>query len=210
MRFADLDAVTVDGFGTVVTLADPVPALRDALRELGIDRSSARVASAFAAEGAHYRARSHLGSDQTSLARLRRECVGVFLAELGASLKAEAFVEPFLGALRFEPVPGAVETIEHLRERRLRLALVANWDRSLHERLDELGLASFFDAVITSAEAGAPKPDPRIFELALDRLGARPDRTLHVGDEPVDEEGARAARLHFAPAPLATAFARWT
>jgi HAD superfamily hydrolase (TIGR01509 family) len=65
-----------------------------------------------------------------------------------------------------------------------------------------LGVAPLVDTIVTSAEAGAAKPDPAIFRLALERLRVQPERALHVGDEPLDEEGARAAGMHFAPAPL--------
>ena len=168
------------------------------------------VGSAFATEGRHYRARSHRGNDAPSLRALRLECVGVFLDALEAPPEPDEFVDAFIDALRFEPVAGAVEAVERLRAEELRLAVVANWDISLHEHLATLELVDLFDTVVTSAEAGAPKPDPRIFRLALDRLGASPARALHVGDEPVDEEGARAAGMRFEPAPLATAFERWT
>jgi putative hydrolase of the HAD superfamily len=96
-----------------------------------------------------------------------------------------------------------------LRARGLALVVVANWDVSVHDRLRELGLAPYFDAVVSSADVGAAKPDRRIFDTALARLGVPAARALHVGDSPADEEGARAAGLHFAPAPLATAFAEW-
>jgi len=42
---------------------------------------------------------------------------------------------------------------------------------------------------------------------ALERLDVEPARALHVGDEPIDEQGARAAGMRFLPAPLAEAFA---
>ena len=58
---------------------------------------------------------------------------------------------------------------------------------------------------MTSAEAGAPKPDPAIFRLALARLEVEPARALHVGDSHADAEGARAAGMRFRPAPLAEA-----
>ncbi|HZO62613.1 MAG TPA: HAD-IA family hydrolase, partial [Gaiellaceae bacterium] len=67
-----------------------------------------------------------------------------------------------------------------------------------------------FSAVVTSAEAGAAKPDPAPFRLALDRLGVEPGRAVHVGDEPEDEQGSGAAGMRFAHAPLATAFAGWS
>jgi HAD superfamily hydrolase (TIGR01509 family) len=57
---------------------------------------------------------------------------------------------------------------------------------------------------VTSAEAGAPKPDPRPFRLALEHVGIAPARALHIGDSETDREGARAAGLAFEPAPLAT------
>jgi putative hydrolase of the HAD superfamily len=209
MRFDELDAVTIDGFGTLLQLVDPVPPLVAALARHGVAAAPELVAAAFRAEGAYYRPRSHEGRDAESLSRLRRECAGVFLDALGAELDAVEFAPDFVDALRFELVPGAAETAGRLRERGLRLAVVANWDVSLHERLDELGVRYLFGAVVTSAEAGAPKPDPAIFLLALERLGAEPARAVHVGDEPLDEQGAAAAGMGFLPAPLATAFEGW-
>ena len=89
------------------------------------------------------------------------------------------------------------------------LAVAANWDCSLRGHLERLGVDGLFSAVVTSAEAGAAKPDPAVLRLALERLGADPGRALHVGDEDVDEEAARAAGMRFAPAPLETAFTGW-
>jgi len=208
MRFAELDAVTVDGFGTLLSLLDPVPALRRALAERGVDRTTEEVAAAFSAEVAHYRPRSLAGRDAASLAALRDECAGVFLSALGAAL--EGFADAFVGAITFEPVAGAVQTLERLRSLGLELALVANWDVGLHEHLRRLELDDLFSTVVTSAEAGAAKPDPTIFRLALERIGVAPGRALHVGDEDADRDGARAAGMAFRPAPLATAFEGWT
>ena len=114
-----------------------------------------------------------------------------------------------MGAIVMEPEPGAVETLHSLRARGLELAVVSNWDIGLGEHLERLGLASLFSAIATTAEAGAPKPEPAVFLLALERLGVDAARALHVGDEPGDEEGAAAAGMRFAPAPLATAFEGW-
>ena len=205
MRFAELDAVTVDGYGTLLRLTDPVPALRGALAGRGVERSAEEIASAFRAEVAYYRPRSHEGRDPASLAALRRDCAGVFLAELGSPLPAEEFVDPFIASLVFEPVPGAAEAIGRLRGHGLRLGVVANWDCALPGHLEALGLLDPFDTVVTSARAGVAKPDPAIFELALRELGVAPGRALHVGDEDCDEEGALAAGLAFAPAPLSDA-----
>ena len=205
---ADLDAVTIDAFGTLLTLRDPVDALRETLREHGVERTRAEVAEAFAAEGRYYRDRSYEGADEASLALLRRDCAAVFLDTLAAELDPGEFAPVYVASLEFEPMPGAADAVVALERLGLRLAVVSNWDVALHEYLEELGLAGHFATVVTSAEAGAPKPDPRIFELALERLGVRPERALHVGDSEADEEGARAAGMAFAPAPLADLPAR--
>jgi putative hydrolase of the HAD superfamily len=210
MRFADLDAVSVDGYGTLVRLVDPVPVLAGALAERGVDREPDVVQAAFLAEVAYYRPAALEGRDAPSLESLRQECTRIFLEAADADLDPASFADAFVGAIVMEPEPGAVETLRSLRARGLALAVVSNWDIGLTEHLERLGLASLFSAIATTAEAGAPKPEPAVFRLALDRLGVDAARALHVGDEPGDEEGAAAAGMRFAPAPLASAFEGWT
>jgi putative hydrolase of the HAD superfamily len=210
MRFADLDAVTVDGYGTLLTLVDPVPSLTRSLAERGVERGPEIVREAFAAEVAYYRPEAVRGRDAGTLAVLRCDCTGVFLRAAGADLEPESFVDAFMTAIRFEAVPGAVETLAALRARGLELAVVSNWDIGLAEHLKRLGAGGLFSAVVTSAEAGAAKPDPAAFLIALEQLGVEPERALHVGDEDEDERGAARAGMRFAAAPLATAFEGWS
>jgi putative hydrolase of the HAD superfamily len=205
---AELEAVTIDAFGTLLTLRDPVAALDRALRERGVVRTPEQIAAAFAEEGRYYRERTHEGRDEASLALLRRDCAAVFLDALAADLDPAEFAPAYVACLDFETVPGAAETVEELERLGLRLAVVANWDVALPGYLEGLGLAKHFATIVTSGEAGVPKPDPRIFELALERLGVRPERALHVGDSEADEQGAQAAGMAFAPAPLADLPAR--
>jgi putative hydrolase of the HAD superfamily len=96
----------------------------------------------------------------------------------------------------WECVPeGTVGALERLAAGR-RLAVVSNSNGTVRAKLQRLGLARFFDTIVDSLEEGAEKPDPRIFVLALERMGARPDTTLHFGDlYHVDVVGARAAGL---------------
>lgn len=203
-----LAAVTVDAAGTILELRNPVEPLRAALAAEGVARDAESIRRAFAREIAYYIPRSHEGRDRASLARLREDAVAVFLAELGAGLEPRAFVPAFLGAVLFRPVPDAAATLARLRAAGLRLACVANWDIALPEHLRRAGLGGAFDAIVSSAEAGAPKPNPAPFLLALARLGVRPEHALHVGDDAVDREGARAAGLAFAPTPVVTLPAR--
>jgi HAD superfamily hydrolase (TIGR01509 family) len=197
-----VDAVTIDAFGTLVTLRDPVPALVHALRARGVERTPAEVADALRVETDHYIPRSHEGRDEATLALLRRDCAQVFLDAAAAPLDPDEFAPVYIDSLVFDAIPGALEAARALSERGVPTAVVSNWDVGLHDHLRRLGLDL---PVFTSAEAGAPKPDPAIFRLALERLGVPPERALHVGDSPADEEGARAAGMQFRPAPLADA-----
>jgi HAD superfamily hydrolase (TIGR01509 family) len=83
-----------------------------------------------------------------------------------------------------------------LRARGLRLVVVSNSNGRLRHLFDRLGLSRHFDALLDSHDWGVEKPDPRLFQLALERSGAGADRTMHVGDlYHVDVAGARRAGL---------------
>jgi len=78
--------------------------------------------------------------------------------------------------------PNAEPTLKALRGT-YRLALVTNGAPDLQrEKLQGANLAHYFDAVIISGEVGFGKPEPRIFALALDKLAARPERAVMVGN----------------------------
>jgi len=201
---ADLDAVTLDALGTLVELADPVPALGRALAAHGVTRTQTEVGRAFAAEVEYYLPRAHTGSGAETLAALRRDCAAVFLDACQADVDAGAFAPAFAAAIEFRLLPDVAAALDALQAAGLSLACVANWDISLSEHLDALGLTQRFDATVSSAEAGAQKPDPRPFELALERLGVPASRALHCGDSDSDREGAARAGLAFEPDPVAT------
>jgi putative hydrolase of the HAD superfamily len=199
-----LDAVTVDAMGTVVELDEPVARLGLALRERGVELGRDEVAAAFQAEIAYYLVHKLSARDEAALAELRRECARIFLEAAGADLGAEAFAPAFIDAMVFRPLEGAVSALERLRAAGLVLACVSDWDIGLREQLEAVGLAHLFGLVLTSAEAGASKPEPALFTEALARLGVAAARTVHVGDGKADAAGAQAAGVAFEPVPLAT------
>jgi putative hydrolase of the HAD superfamily len=199
-----LDAVTVDAMGTIVELDDPAPRLRAALAGRGVERDLETVAAAFRAEVAYYLPRTLEGRDEESLADLGRRCTAVFLEHAEAGLDPADFTPAFLASIVFRPLEGVGEALGRLRSAGLALACVSNWDISLHGHLDRAGLSGYFTEIVSSAEAGAAKPDPAVFEVALERLGVQAERALHVGDGDTDRDGAAAAGLAFEPAPLAT------
>jgi HAD superfamily hydrolase (TIGR01549 family) len=86
--------------------------------------------------------------------------------------------------------------LERLRAAGYRLGVVSNSDGRAASALAACGLLAHFEIVIDSGEVGIEKPDPRIFALALERMGVAPDDAIYVGDlYEVDVVGARAAGL---------------
>jgi HAD superfamily hydrolase (TIGR01549 family) len=91
---------------------------------------------------------------------------------------------------------GARESLARLRAAGLRLGVVSNSDGRVEQALEAGGLREYFDVVVDSGLVGIEKPDPRIFQSALEMLGVRPEEALYVGDlYEVDILGARAAGI---------------
>ncbi len=96
------------------------------------------------------------------------------------------------------PCEGARAALDALAALPLRLACVSNSDGRAEAHLADCGVREGLEFVVDSKQVGIEKPDPRIFALALERLGVAPERSLYVGDiRSVDEVGARAAGMHF-------------
>jgi len=77
-------------------------------------------------------------------------------------------------------------------EDRYDLGIVSNFYGNLDRVCEDLGIRDLFPCIIDSSRAGVLKPDPRIFQAALDSLGIRPDEAVFVGDNPGrDMEGAK-------------------
>jgi putative hydrolase of the HAD superfamily len=184
-------AVLLDALGTLISFEPPAPRLRLALRErLGVDVGAATAEAAIRAEIAYYRAHLHEGRDAAALADLRERCAAAMRPALGF----DAPVEALLDALRFFAYPDSAPALAALRAAGLRTVVVSNWDASLHERLEETGLAPLVDGALASAEVGSAKPDGAIFAAALQLAGTRD--AWHVGDTvAADVEGALAAGL---------------
>jgi putative hydrolase of the HAD superfamily len=189
-------AITIDALGTLLELLPPAPRLQAELRALGVEVSLEQAGRAMKAEIGFYRGHLWMGRDAAGLAALRRRCAEVLHEALDLELDLGATEGALLAAIRFEPFPDAVPALRALRAAGVKLVAASNWDVSLHEQLDRTGLTPLLDGALSSAEVGAPKPDPEIFTRALALAGARPDEALHVGDDlEADVGGALAAGL---------------
>lgn len=108
------------------------------------------------------------------------------------------------GELWSRIVRGSVDALRRLGALGLRLAIVSNADGNAEQRLRDDAICQIgpgqgapVDVILDSSVVGIAKPDPRIFDLALDALGVAPEHAIHVGDTPgADVDGARAADVH--------------
>ncbi|MEM7098781.1 MAG: HAD family hydrolase [Pseudomonadota bacterium] len=117
-------------------------------------------------------------------------CAGDSESDARSNAQA-AFDVFFVGRNRIEFFPGALDTLNQLKQDYRLLALTnGNAD------IERAGLAHIFDGAANSAEAGAKKPDPAIYRYFLDKFALDPDKVIHVGDNLFDDvHGANAAGL---------------
>jgi putative hydrolase of the HAD superfamily len=117
------------------------------------------------------------------------------IGELDRDAYFEAVYGHFAEAGVWAAYPEVSEVLSSLHGR-FELDVVSNFDGRLRMILEHLGLTKFFAHVFLSSELGADKPNPEIYRRALQLSGARPNETLHVGDDPErDWHGATAAGL---------------
>ena len=192
-----MTAVLLDALGTLVELQPPAPRLRRRLAEEGFEVSEARAAAGFAAEISYYLAHHLEGSDRERLDDLRDRCASAMMEALDLpGLDHATARRAMLAALEFTPYPDALEALARLREGGHALVVASNWDCSLPDWLGPTGLLELVDGVVTSADAGAAKPDPAVFRRALELAGVDGAGAVHVGDSiDNDVEGARAVGI---------------
>lgn len=182
-------AVFLDALGTLVELEPPWVHLRPLV---GAEVAEERLVAAVNAEMDYYKRHAHEGRDEASLQELRERCAELLSRELGAEVSVEQLVE----SVRMRAYPDCETALSGLGDRGLKRVVVSNWDCSLGRVLERCGLDRLLDGAVSSAEAGARKPDPAIFEPALELAGCPPGEALHVGDTAEEDvEAARAAGI---------------
>jgi len=97
----------------------------------------------------------------------------------------------FARADAWEIYPEVRPTLAALQDMGVALAVISNWDDRLGPLLTRLDLTRYFDALVVSVRVGLEKPDPRIFQYALDLLEVPAEAAAHVGDSAQEDvEGA--------------------
>lgn len=89
-----------------------------------------------------------------------------------------------------QAAPGAIETLQAIRERGFRIGLVSNtiWPGEMHlEDLAQMGILPYLEHTIFSGDAGMWKPQPQVFAHMLDALGVAAQHAVFVGDSPRED-----------------------
>jgi putative hydrolase of the HAD superfamily len=120
----------------------------------------------------------------------------VFLTEVGITEDHEALFDAlyrrFTDLASYRLHPDALPTLERLRKAELKLGVISNFEEWLERLLESLEVSDFFDVTVVSGVEGVEKPDPRIFEIALERAGVAAEDAVYVGDHPFfDVEAAQ-------------------
>ncbi len=108
----------------------------------------------------------------------------------GSAVNLDGFSERWFG--RLQANEQVIDYMRQLRDRGYKLAICTNNIREWEARWRAmLPVDEIFDVVVDSAFVGSRKPEPRIYEITLKRLGASPEATLFIDDVEVNCEAAR-------------------
>lgn len=176
------------------TLMAPHPSVphvvRDVLAEAGHHHDLAAIDALMPIVDAFYEDRyrddDSFWADDGATSEVWVGMYSLLCRRLGIDQDAEAIAarvyDVFGTADHWRVYDDVVPFLERIRSRGIAVGIVSNWDARLAGILAGAGLAPYLDTVVSSAEVGLHKPDPRIFELALQRLDVAPAEALHVGD----------------------------
>lgn len=113
------------------------------------------------------------------------------------SLEKESLYRKLLREGGVAPLAGAAEWVRRLQGEGWPQAIASSAPRAnIDVVLEVLGMASFFQAVVSAEDVTAGKPDPQVFLTAAARLGVRPPACIVVEDSPAGIEAARRAGMH--------------
>ena len=109
-----------------------------------------------------------------------------FLNEFGIDDEklARRLFEVFSDSASYRLFDDVLPVLAELSGSGYRIGLISNFEGWLEKLLVELEVGHLFDTSVISGVAGVEKPDPRIYEMALERAGLPGPQAVHVGDSP--------------------------
>jgi putative hydrolase of the HAD superfamily len=203
-----IKVIFFDWFNTLARYDPPREGLHSrALKELGIEVSPEEILPGVLAADAYFfeeNANSPVEKrDPKERAEVYAHYQQIVLTEAGVKADQEllAKVMKKVGEL-FEGTTWALfddvlSTLKILKQQNFTLGLLTNLAKDMNPICRKLGLEPYLDFVVTSEEAGADKPNPRIFQVALQRAGVKASEAIHVGDQyKIDVVGARGVGIN--------------
>ena len=201
-----IKAISFDFYNTLVRYWPPLDEIQQAAcRELGIHVGKDAVNQGYAVADAYFNQQNavqplSLRSEEERLAFFYRY-EQIILENAGVSVSLDLAMRIWQISMSvptdFVPFEDTIPTLEALHTEGYLLGVLSNLRRDMGQLCRRLGLAPYLDFCITSAEAGAEKPNPPIFLAALERAATAPEEAVHVGDQYwADVLGARAVGIH--------------
>jgi len=196
-------AVFFDWFGTLATYHPPREQLQSqVLQELGFRVSTEDLRRGLLAADRQFYEETAAASGQELTRQERMDMLMRHerrtLSHAGVDVPEDLLPRVFARArelsagMKFRLFEDVLTTLQDLKKRNLTLGLLTNLRQDIDSICRELGLDTYLDFTVTSAEVGAEKPNPPVFLAALERAAVTADQALHVGDQyGVDVVGAR-------------------
>ena len=196
-------AVFFDWFGTLATYHPPREQLQSqVLQELGFDVSPEDLRRGLMAADRQFYEETAAASSQDMTRQERTNMLlrhqQRTLSKAGVQVPDDVLPRVFARTrelstgMKFRLFDDVLTTLQALKKRDLALGLLTNLRQDVGAICRELGMDTYLDFTVTSAEVGAEKPHPPVFLAALERAAVTADQALHVGDQyDVDVVGAR-------------------
>ena len=205
-----IKAIFFDWFNTLAHYDPPREELQSqVLKAFGINVSPQQVMPAlFVADREFFEEQAALPVRQRSpeeQAQIYTRYQQTILTEAGIELPDEPDIllkimkkaRELAQGMRFILFEDVIPTLKTLQEQNFTLGLLTNLDKDMTPMCRELGLEPHLNFTVTSAEAGADKPQPPIFLSALEKAKVSPSEAVHVGDQyKIDIAGARGVGIN--------------
>lgn len=208
MELKTIRAVLLDVNGTLLGYSDPMgfqKRFAQACADTGHPVTVEEVHRAFVALAAKWTDKKAQGMRRASSDDQYRATMTWFYRRLLEEMEIPGDLEQMASALYdrfilregFMPLfPDVEPALVRLRARGLRLGVLSNFPPHLEDTLRQHGIHGYFDFFVVSSLVGLEKPDPAIFELAIQRAGVPREEILYVGDDLDDDiRGAQAVHL---------------
>ena len=190
--------VFFDVDGTLIGVCPPPEAFyKEVCQEHGLECAEALAQARAVALGFFHRHGLNYLDDEAGMWREANRQVFLYLGagEQQAGVCADRFQDLFREGARSHLYPDVLPTLQGLRERGYPLGALTGRLHSSEDMLKGLGIRPYFALYLYAGELGVLKPDPRMYRVALERIGLPAEAVALVGDHPSDVEGARSVGI---------------